>query len=461
MTEDMTKSKIWQPILLFTLPIMAGNLLQQLYNAADGVIVGKFAAEKSNALSAVGTCAPLTILFLALALGLSVGGGIIISQFFGARQFENMQRAASTILFLLGGVGILVSILGAAFSHLLLRGVLNVTAENGILDMATTYFQIYCLGLFFQFIYNAIAAMLRNVGDSLATLLFLLVSSSLNILLDLLFVAGFHWGVAGAAWATVISQIACAAVSYLYMHIRFPNLRPNREKKLFDRQLCGLTLKLGLPASLQQGLVSGGHMAMQRLVNSFGPASMAAYTAAMRIEQFALIPCFAFNNGTATFVGQNVGAKQIDRAKKGMKQTQVIACIVCIVISITLFCLAKPVSQFFSLEGHALTRSVEQVQFVAPFFILFSLYQVFGGFLQGSGDVSFPMIATLTSLVIRTVTGYLGNYLGYFSYEAAWVTIPLGWLFSFLITGGRYLSGAWKKKTVISKAPDNPPEKDV
>jgi len=464
MKKDMTQGKIWQPILLFTLPIMAGNLLQQLYNAADGVIVGNFAEEGSYALSAVGTCASMTMFFLALAIGLSVGGGIIISQFFGAKKYDDMQRAASTVLFLLGGVGILVSILGISFSHLILENILSVTPEYGILDMAITYFRIFCLGLFFQFVYNAIAAMLRNVGDSRATLYFLLISSVLNIGLDLLFVAGFRWGVAGAGWATVIAQIVCAFVSFIYMYRRHPELRPNRRKKLFDRKLCALTLKLGLPTAAQQALVSMGHMAMQRLVNSFDvirvaeglePASMAAYTAALRIEQFAMIPSIAFNNGTATFVGQNIGARQVDRARKGMKQTQVVAVIVCVVISTLIVGFARPISQFFSLEGEALMRCVEQVRYVTPFFIIFAVNQCFAGFLQGAGDVFYPMIGSLSSLATRAITGYSGNYLGIFGYNAPWITMPLGWFFYLLITMSRYLSGRWKKKALVSQGPDN------
>lgn len=446
MKKDMTVGCDWKLILIFTLPIMAGNLLQQLYATVDGIIVGNFLGE--FALSAVGTCAPLMILFLALALGLGAGSGIMISQYFGARKMAEMRLASSTILLFMAGVGLLMTILGISLSPLILKHLLNVPANNGIADMATLYFRIYSIGLFFQFVYNAIAYMLRSIGDSKATLYFLSVSAVTNVVLDLVFVALFHWGVAGAAAATVISQAGCSAVSYLYMIKRAPDLKPDFGGKIFDRNMCLMALRLGVPTAIQQSIVSLGHISMQRLINAFGSASMSAYAASGMIEQFALIPIRGFNNGIATFAGQNVGAKKLDRARTGMKKTQLMAIICCFIIIAVIYSLTPQLLALFNLRGNALARGVEQLRFIAPWYLLFSIYLIIGGMLQGAGDVFFPMLATICALTTRIVVGYVGVNAGFYTYNAAWAAIPFGWSIALIINTSRYLSGRWTTKGI-------------
>lgn len=447
MKKDMTAGSEWRLILLFTLPIMAGNFLQQLYNTVDGIIVGNFVGE--DALSAVGTCAPLTILFLALAIGLGVGGGIVISQYFGAKRYEDMSRNSSTILILMGGVGLFITVLALIFTPALLKYILNVPDQ--LLDLSVLYFRIYCAGLFFQFIYNSIAAMLRAVGDSKATLYFLLVASVLNIGLDLLLVAVIPLGVAGAAVATVISQVACAGVSYIYMIKRYPELKPGGSDKLFDRDVCRLTLRLGLPTAVQQSIISVGHIAMQRLVNGFGSTSIAAYTAAGRTELFGIIPVLSFSTGLATFTGQNIGAGRQDRAKRGLVKTQIMSFSSCMVIIILLYFFAEPVMRLFSLEGESMSRGMEQIRFIAPWYTVFSVHVVIGGFLQGSGDVMAPSVATLSSLLVRIFIGYLMVYLGAATYNGAWIAVPYGFTLALLINVLRFFSGKWKTKAITGE----------
>ena len=275
MKKDMTFGKEWKHILLFTLPIMAGHLLQQLYNTVDGVIVGQFVGE--DAFAGVATCQPLTFFFLAFAMGLSIGVGIVVAQYFGAGQHDKLPVSIDTALILLGACGLLLMAVGIVAAPMILKDILNVPLN--VLPNAVAYFRIYALGLFFQFIYNAVAAILRGLGNSKAILFFLLIATILNTILDLVFVVVFEWEVVGAAIATVMAQAACVIVSYRYMRKRFPFYR---KMPHWDPAICGTMTRLGLPIAIQQSIVSIGQGSMQRLVNVFDdsfPGVMAAYGA--------------------------------------------------------------------------------------------------------------------------------------------------------------------------------------
>ena len=266
MTKDMTRGTPWKLIVQFALPIMAGNLLQQLYNTADTIIVGNFNSQQ--ALSAVGSCASLTALFTALAIGFSIGAGVLISQYFGANRLEDLRRYASSSIVLMLALGLLMSVLGFCSAELFLEKFLGT--PQSLLPQATLYFKIYAVGLVFQFGYNIAAAILRALGDSRATLYFLLVSSVLNVVLDLLFVAGFHMGVAGAAIATVFSQLASCVVGFSYMRRRYELLRFSARELRLDRTAAARVLQIGAPMALQQSIVSCGFLFLQKLVNLFG-----------------------------------------------------------------------------------------------------------------------------------------------------------------------------------------------
>ena len=443
--KDMTKGKEWKLILLFTLPIMAGNLLQQLYNTADGVIVGNFVSEA--AFAAVGTTQPLTFLFLSFAIGLSVGVGVVISQYFGAGRHEDLASAIDTSLIMLGILGVAFTLIAWVTTPFLLDVVLSVP-EGPILDQAIVYFRIYCLGLFFQFIYNGISYVLRGVGDSKATLYFLMISALLNVGLDLLFVIVFHWDVAGAAIATVISQAACAAVSYIYLRRRFAFVKGGVH---FDKAVCKTMLRLGLPVAVQQSIVAFGNTAMQRLANGFGETTIAALSAGNRITSFIFIPIMGFQSGLANFAGQNIGAGEWSRAKRGYWVTHAMAVAVTVVTGAALFFFAEPVVSLFGLSGASLARGVEQIKFLAPLFLVFASYMALGGLLQGAGDTILLSIATLLALAVRVVLGYLFVHIGWMGYNAVWATFPIGWVCALITVNLRYYTGGWKKKAITGK----------
>ena len=280
---NMTEGAEWKSILRFTLPLMAANVLQQLYNIVDGIIVGNFVGQ--DALSAVGTCGPLTAFFIALAFGMSVGAGILISQYFGAQQHEALRETVSTTLLLMLGLGVAFTAIGIAVARPVLRTFLLV--PDSFLDAAVSYFQIYCVGLLFSFAYNIVSFTLRSVGDSSSTLYFLLIAAVTNVGLDLLFVAVFRWGVAGAAWATNIAQALSAVVSLVYMQRRHALLRFRLRELRFHGDKARLCIRLGVPTTVQQIVVTCGTLAIQRVINSFGNDFIAGMTAANRAYAIA------------------------------------------------------------------------------------------------------------------------------------------------------------------------------
>lgn len=440
---SMTSGTEWKLILLFTLPLMAGNLLQQLYNTVDGIIVGNFISE--NALAAVGTCSSLTMLFIALALGMSNGAAVVIAQLFGADRMTELRKAVSTALILFAVMGVVFSVLGVLLAGFLLSAVLNV--QDYLLDGAVLYFRIYALGLLFQFLYNIVAAILRSLGDSRATLYFLLISSVCNILLDLLTILVLGWGIAGVAIATVVSQGLSAVVSLVYMFRFYPMLRFQKGEFSFDRSTCGLIVKMGIPTTLQQCVVSFGHMAIQRVINDFDIT--AGYTAATRIESFAVIPAQGFLMGMATFTGQNLGAKKPDRIIRALKQTLIMSFIVDALVIGILVPLAPNLIGLFGVVGDSTSVAVSYLRYCSCFLSIFCTYFCFNGVLQGAGDVGFTAFNTFTGLVIKVAFVYLMAYLTPLGVAAIWFGNLVSWLYSLALSALRYRFGPWRKKGIV------------
>lgn len=444
--RDMTTGSEWKHILLFSLPIMAGNLLQQLYNTVDGIVVGNFVSQ--NALAAAGTSGTLALIFLAFAIGFGNGSGVMVAQLFGAKQYDELRGAVSTALILLVGIGAFFSIFGCGLARFLLHGLMNV-AEGEVLDLAVTYFTIYSVGFVLQFIYNAVAAILRAVGDSQATLYFLLVSSVLNIGLDLLFVVTFGWGIAGAAVATVLSQLGSAAVSVVYMFRKYPIFRFGRGQFVFRRDKCLLCLRLGIPSTVQQSIVSFGNVFLQRLVNSFGETAMAAYTVGVRLESYLFVPAVGLCVGMSTFTAQNIGAGRFDRVRRGAVAVTVITLCVAAALETLSYLFAAPLSSLFGVDGEAMTLSVSYIRFLAFFFWMFAVYIAFSGLLQGAGDVFFTMMGSLTSLFIRVAAAYTMVLRFGIGFSALWISMPIGWVFCLALLLIRYFTGGWKEKGLI------------
>lgn len=442
--NSMVSGSIPRQLILFSLPIMAGNFLQQLYSTIDGVIVGRYVGE--SALASVGTCAPLTILYLAFAIGLSVGCGVMVAQYFGAKEEREVGQSAYTGILLLAGIGLAMSVVGYFAAHPLLKYVLAVPAEQ--LAGATTYLKVYSGGLIFLFIYNIVASVLRAVGDSRATLYFLCISAGMNVVLDYIFIVPMGKGIFGAALATVIAQAAAAIVSLIYLMKRYPWMAPKQGELLFQSEKAVMILKLGVPTTLQQAALSAGNVLLQRLINSFGVAVMGGFTAGTRIESYLVITSLAFAAAMATFTGQNIGAKQKERAQQGLRVTLVLSISCCIVLSAIGFFFAEPLVRLFGVEGEALQMGITYLRLVAPAFILFSAYEAFVGFLQGTGDVGFTAMCTLSSLAMRVVISYGLVAMTSLAFRSLCLSMPIAWVFVTAICILRYRAGKWEKKAI-------------
>ena len=450
--RDMTVGTEWKELLLFSLPIMAGQFLQQLYNTVDSIVVSRYGGATqaiSDAMfAAVGSCTSLIFLFLAISIGLSNGGGVLIAQLYGAKREHELRRAASTLLITQASLGTLLALGGCLGAQLLVVGLMRVT-DAASRDFAIEYFAIYAVGLVFQYIYNAVAGILRAVGDSRASMYFLIVSAVLFSVLDLWFVLSFGWGVVGVAVATVIAQAVCAAFSIFYMFRRYPIFRFRRSEFVFDTGKFRVCLKLGIPAIIQQAVVSLGNVFIQRLVNSFGQVTMSAFNAGNRMESYALIPIFGINHAMSSFTGQNVGAEKYDRVHRGFKAGTAMSCGMSLCISALLFVLAPDFARLFSLSGEALEQAVEYQRFMSICIILFASYMPASGLLQGSGDVIWTSMMSFSTLALRVAASYTMVYALGVGAQACWWNIPFGWGLGCLLAFPRYFSGRWKSKRVV------------
>ena len=444
--KAMTEGAPWRLILRFVLPVLAGALLQQLYNTVDAIVVGNFSGEA--ALSAVGTTGSLTFMFLAVAMGLSAGNGVIVAQFYGAGDQKQVRNnAAAGILFLmLLGVG--ASLLGILVARPAFVYIVNV--QESYLELTLIYFRIYAIGLVFQFGYNIFASVLRAVGDSAATLYFLLITSVLNIVLDLIFVAWFHWGVAGAAAATVISQVVSFLAAYLYMTRKYPVFRFTFRDYRWDGKMIAATVRVGFPITLQMVVASMGMTLIQRAVNGFGQAMTASFTVGQRIEMYLNLPCSSFQTALATYTGQNIGARKLERVRIGVRQTMLITLLMAAVISGVVWFLADQIIILFGLSDQAAEYCLQHLRAVAIFNIILNSYFPLFGVFQGANHSGVPAVVATGALSTRVLVTYLFRNGPLFGFRIVWWNGLFGFGVGFLIAWSYYLSGHWKQGSVLT-----------
>ena len=446
MTKDLTRGTPWKLIVQFALPIMAGNLLQQLYNTADTIIVGNFNGQQ--ALSAVGSCASLTALFTALAIGFSIGAGVLISQYFGASREQELRQYAATAIVLMLAMGLLMSLIGVCSAGFLLARALGT--PEALLPLTLLYFRIYAAGLVFQFGYNIAAALLRALGDSKATLYFLLVSSILNVVLDLVFVAGLGMGVAGAAIATVISQIASCGIGFAYMHRRYALLRFSLRELRMDLKTAGRILQVGAPMAIQQSIVSCGFLFLQRLVNYYGESMIASYTVASRMENILMIPIIGIQNTMATFAGQNMGAHRPDRVSKGLGQGVLVSLGMTLILCLAQIAGIPLIIRAFQLDAGAAAICRLHLFSSAVAIPIFAVYFPANGMCQGVGEGFHATFYALLALGLRVVFAYALHKTSLFGYTAIWWSQAMSWTITLVVCYVHFFRGKWKDKSLIS-----------
>ena len=444
MMRDMTAGAPWKIILSFSVPLMAGNLLQQLYHTADTLIVGNLVGEK--ALSAVGACASLTELFTALAIGFSIGAGVLIAQCYGASQEERLRKYASTAIWLMTGIGIVVSLTGLTAGEVILKNVLQV--PEPMQRLAVQYFRIYALGLVFQFGYNIFAAILQAVGDSRSTLYFLLISSAANILLDLVFVR--IWGVTGAAAATGISQLCACAAGGIYMNRKYRVLRFKLRELSFEPCKAFDVLRTGMPMALQYSVISVGILILQRLVNTYGQAMIASFTVVVRLQGFLTIPIKGFQSTMMTYAGQNMGAGKKERIPPGLWQSVGMSLGITMALSAVIYGFMNPLVQGFGIDSGAARICVTHLRVMVPSILMYAAYFPMNGMFQGVGDGVHATAYALLALALRILFSYTLSTVEYWGYTAIWWSETYAWIIVLTVYYIYYFRGNWKNKALIS-----------
>ena len=447
MTKDLTRGTPWKLIVQFALPIMAGNLLQQLYNTADTIIVGNFNGQQ--ALSAVGACASLTVLFTALAIGFSIGAGVLISQYFGASREQELRQYAATAIVLMLAMGLLMSLIGVCSARFLLARALGT--PEALLPLTLLYFRIYAAGLVFQFGYNIAAALLRALGDSKATLYFLLVSSVLNVVLDLVFVAGLGMGVAGAAIATVLSQLASCVIGFAYMH------RQIRPAALFTAGAAAGPDSSGdgscRSARRWRCSSRSSRAAFCSCSGSsiyYGESMIASYTVASRMENILMIPIIGIQNTMATFAGQNMGAQRPDRVSKGLGQGVLVSLGMTLILCLAQIAGIPLIIRAFQLDAGAAAICRLHLFSSAVAIPIFAVYFPANGMCQGVGEGFHATFYALLALGLRVVFAYALHKTSLFGYTAIWWSQAMSWTITLVVCYVHFFRGKWKDKSLIS-----------
>ena len=443
----MIEGAPWKHILRFALPVLVGSLLQQLYNTVDTIIVGNFSGE--DALASVGTTGSFAFLFLALATGFSAGNGVIVAQHYGAGDKELVRANASTGILLMMGMGLLSTVAGLLVSRPAYT--VLVAVPEDILELTLEYYRVYTLGLIFQFGYNIFSSILRAVGDSAATLYFLLIASVSNIALDLLFVAGFRWGVVGAALATDIAQAGSFIAAYLYMTRKYPMFRFKLNEFTWDSRLAKGTLLTGFPIALQLIIVSFGLTFIQRAVNGFGQTMTASFTVGYRIELYLNLPCSAFQTTLATYTGQNIGAGKTERVQKGARQAICMSFLLTLCISSLVWLFTEDIIRLFKLSDQATVYCSAHIRTIALINIIMALYIPLFGVFQGTNHGGAATVVAVGALGMRVLSTYLFRYSPLFGHTIIWWNGLFGFGTGLLITWTYYLSKRWQRRAAIVK----------
>ena len=447
MTTDLTEGKPSKKLFWFSIPLLLSVAFQQLYQMADSMIVGRFAATPEAgelALAAVGASYPITQLFVAVATGVNIGTSVLVSQLFGARRYLRMKTAVSTALITTAVIALLMTLIGALATDSMMAGL--QTPEN-IFDDGALYLRVYVFGLLFLFIYNVCTGIFNAMGDSRTPLVLLILSSVSNVVLDLIFVAVFQWGVAGVAWATFIAQGAAGILAFLLLLRRLRTFDTGGHFLLFSPDMLRRLTNYAVPSIAQQSFVSVGNVIIQYFVNLCGATVIAGYSAATKVNMFALTCCMSFASGLSSYVAQNIGARKLDRIAPGLKAGAAFSIGLALVFTAIYLPFSDVLIGLFLPAGSAsgVTDVARQYLFIlVPFYIIVCIKFVCDSVLRGAGAMRPFMVTTFSDLILRvgfSVILYhvMGSELG------IWLSWPIGWFLGSSISVFFYKRGVWKK----------------
>lgn len=440
MVKDMTQGNPGKILIKFTIPLLISVCFQQLYNIADSIIAGKFLG--GDALASVGISYTVTMIYMAIANGSNIGCCVVISQFFGNKNFSKLKTCVSTCLLSLTILSIILAISGLVFSKEILYA-LN-TPEN-LFNDAAIYLNIYTAGLVFLFLYNVCNGIFTALGDSKTPLYFLIFSSVFNVVLDYVLVRFTTLGVAGIAWATFIAQGIASILSFIFLMIRIHKLY-SEKSELFSFEILKKIMFVAIPSILQQSFVSVGNIFIQGIVNSFGEIVVAGFSAAGKLNTFTITSMTALGNSMSSYTAQNIGANKIDRIKKGVKYLYFISFTITIPLFILFFIFPDLMMKIFvnSSDTEIINCGIEFLKTVAPFYLFISIKLIIDGVLRGSGVMKMFLISTFTDLLLRVLLCYALSPV--LNERGIWISWPIGWLVATAISCMFYFTGIWKKK---------------
>ena len=434
----MTEGVIWKEILLFSIPLLLGNLFQQLYNAVDSVVVGNYIG--AQALAAVGSSAPVINLLVSFFMGLAVGAGVIISRYFGARKKEELHIAVHTSLALTFAAGLVMTLIGVLISPYVLQW---VGTPSDVMESSVLYLRIYFLGILSVMVYNMGSGILRAVGDSRNPLYFLIVSSVTNIILEMLFVIVFHMGIAGVGWATLIAQTISAVLTMLLLMRTKEEYQVKLKHIRFHKHMLYEIVRLGLPSGLQNAIVSFSNVIVQSNINAFGSLAMAGCGSYTKIDGFAILPVMSYSMALTTFTGQNMGAKKYDRVKQGAKTGILMSVITIVCISALLLMLGPNVLAIFSSDPTVINYGLYMMHVLAPGYIFLAISHAFNGIIRGAGITTVPMIVMVTCWCGLRMAWILTSVPLFHDIGVVFMGWPLTWIASALWLFLYYRKGKW------------------
>lgn len=437
----MTEGNIWKLLIIFSIPLILGNLLQQMYNTADSIIVGNFVG--SNGLAAVGSGTALINLIIAFSQGAAVGAGVIVSQNLGARDKQKTKLAVHTAMCIAIILGVILSAIGVILSRDLL---IWMKTPKSVLKDSVLYLQIYCGGLIFNVIYNMATGILNAAGNSKRPLIYLAIASVTNIILDLVFIKELKWGVKGAAIATDISQaLSCVlAVGYL--------LRVNSDYKLIIKELkihgntAKQIIRVGLPTAIQNMVISFSNVLVQSSVNSYGATAMAGYAAYLKIDGFNILPVLSISMAVTTFTGQNVGAKKPDRIKKGMWNALIMGVVYTVIIGVVILLTSHTVLGLFTKDNEVITYGQLAMKYFCPFYFLLGILNILAGTVRGAGKGVPPMLILLFSMCIFRILWIKIALPFYSTIDGVFILYPISWFVGMVLMIIYTKFGKWLPK---------------
>ena len=436
----MTEGSIWKHILLFSIPLILGNMLQQLYNTVDSIVVGN--SLGSEALAAVGSSSSLIGLLISFSMGAAAGAGVIVSQFIGAQNQKGIQESVHTALAIALILGIVLTVAGITLSPQILRW---MGTPDEVMPQSVTYLRLYFAGLLFSVLYNMASGILNAVGNSKRSLLYLAIASFTNIVLDLLFIPVLKMGIAGAAIATDISQILSAVLCMLYLMRVNENYKVSLRKIRIYKDVAIRIIQVGVPTAIQNTVISFANVLVQSSVNSYGALAMAGFAAYIKIDGFNILPVMSFSMAATTFSGQNYGAGNLDRVRKGMRVTVAMGVIYCICVGIVLLLLAHPIIGVFSKDPTVIEFGVRAMLYFCPFYSLLAIMHGLAGAIRGIGKSVPPMVIILLSLCVFRVIWIQLAVPHIPTIDGVYMVYPISWLI------GAVLMVAYVRKTFPGK----------